>query len=312
MRYYHKPVLLYEVLDIISPKPGGIYVDATLGGGGHFKQIIEKASKEGTFIGIDQDKDAIKNARKKFDSTTKANIKIVHDNFRNIKDIAYNLGINSFDGILFDLGVSSYQLDNKLRGFSYMKDAPLDMRMDRTARKTAYDVVNFMSRDDLREILKKYGEELWANRIASFICQRRKEKEIKTTGELVEIIKAAIPARARRKGGHPAKRTFQAIRIYVNDELGILSSSIKNAVDLLKPGGKICVITFHSLEDRIIKNTFRELSTDCICPKELPICVCDHKKTIEILTKKPIEPTETEKGVNPRSHSAKLRAAKKL
>lgn len=312
MQYYHKPVLLYEVLDIISPKPGGIYLDATLGGGGHFKHIIEKAKKEGTFIGIDQDKDAIENARKQFSAIRKANIVLVHDNFRNIKDIANKLGINNFDGILFDLGVSSYQLDNRSRGFSYMKNAPLDMRMDRTSKKTAYDVVNFMPKDDLKEILKKYGEEPWAGRIANFICQKRREKNIETTAELVEIIKAAIPASARRKGGHPAKRTFQAIRIYVNNELGILNSSIKDAVDLLKPGGKICVITFHSLEDRIIKNTFRELATDCICPKELPVCVCNHKKTIEILTKKPIEPTETEKGVNPRSHSAKLRAAEKL
>lgn len=311
MRYYHKPVLLNEVLDILSPKPGGIYVDATLGGGGHFENVIKYAKGKGTFIGIDQDEDAIENAKTKF-SKVKADIKLVHDNFHNIKEIIERLNIDGLDGILFDLGVSSFQLDNKNRGFSYIGDAPLDMRMDRASEKTAYDVVNFMSRDELKNIIKEYGEELWASRIANFICDSRKDKKIKTTGELVDIIKAAIPARSRRKGGHPAKRTFQAIRIYVNDELGILDSSIKDAVKLLKPGGRICVITFHSLEDRIIKNIFKELSTDCICSKELPICVCNHKKTVEILTKRPIQPTTTEIGVNPRSRSSKLRAAEKL
>lgn len=311
MSYYHKPVLLNEVLDILSPKPGGIYVDATLGGGGHFENVIEYAKGKGTFIGIDQDEDSIENAKTKF-SKVKADIKLIHDNFYNIKKIMESLNIDGIDGILFDLGVSSFQLDNKARGFSYMGDAPLDMRMDRTSGKTAYDVVNFMSRDELKKIIKEYGEELWAGRIANFICNRRKDKKIKTTGELVDIIKAAIPARSRRKGGHPAKRTFQAIRIYVNNELDILDSSIKNAVNLLNPGGKICVITFHSLEDRIIKNVFKELSTDCICSKELPICVCNHKKTVELITRKPIQPTTTEIGVNPRSRSAKLRAAEKL
>lgn len=311
MRYYHKPVLLNEVLDILSPKPSGIYVDATLGGGGHFENVIEYAKGKGTFIGIDQDEDSIENAKTKF-SKVKADIKLIHDNFYNIKKIMESLNIDGIDGILFDLGVSSFQLDNKARGFSYMGDAPLDMRMDRTSGKTAYDVVNFMSRDELKKIIKEYGEELWAGRIANFICNRRKDKKIKTTGELVDIIKAAIPARSRRKGAHPAKRTFQAIRIYVNNELGILDSSIKDAVKLLNPRGRICVITFHSLEDRIIKNVFKELSTDCICSKELPICVCNHKKTIELITKKPIQPTETETGVNPRSRSAKLRTAEKL
>lgn len=311
MNYHHVPILLDKVIEILNPKPGGVYVDATLGGGGHFKEIIKHAEFQGTFIGIDQDETAILNARETF-SEYSCDIRLVHDNFSNIKNIIRDNNINKIDGILFDLGVSSHQLDEGSRGFSYKQDAELDMRMDRRMPLSAKDVVNRMPREELKRIIKEYGEEPWAGRIADFICERRKQREITTTGELVQIIKDAIPAKARRKGGHPARKTFQALRIYVNNELGILEASIKDAVELLKPTGKICVITFHSLEDRIIKDTFKFLATDCICPKGALICTCNHAKTIKILTPKPIYPSQTEIDSNPRARSAKLRAAEKL
>jgi len=311
MDYHHVPILLHEVIEIIKPKPGGVYVDATLGGGGHFKELIKRAEFKGTFIGIDQDEAAIANAEKFF-SNYQGDIRLVHDNFSNIKRIVRENNISAVDGILFDLGVSSYQLDESSRGFSYMHDADLDMRMDRRNPLSARDVVNETPREELKRIIREYGEELWAGRIADFICERRKQQRITTTGQLVQIIKDAIPSKARRKGGHPARRTFQALRIYVNNELEILASSIKDAVDLLKPAGRICVITFHSLEDRIIKDTFRFLATDCICPKNALICTCNHSKTIRILTSKPIYPSLAEVESNPRARSAKLRAAEKL
>jgi len=311
MAYHHVPILLHKVIEIIDPKPGGVYVDATLGGGGHFKELIRQAEFRGIFIGIDQDEAAIANAKENF-SELQGDIRLVHDNFSNIKRIAQENNISAIDGILFDLGVSSYQLDEGSRGFSYMQDAKLDMRMDRRNSLSAEDVVNEMPREELKRIIREYGEEPWAGRIADFICERRKQQRITTTGQLVEIIKDAIPARARRKGGHPARKTFQALRIYVNNELGILEASIKDAVELLKPTGKICVITFHSLEDRIIKDTFKFLATDCICPKGALICTCNHAKTIKILTPKPIYPSQTEIDSNPRARSAKLRAAEKL
>lgn len=311
MNYHHVPILLDKVIELLNPKPGGVYVDATLGGGGHFKEIIRHAEFQGTFIGIDQDETAILNARENF-SKYSSNIRLVHDNFSNIRKIIKENNIDTIDGILFDLGVSSHQFDEGSRGFSYRHDAMLDMRMDRRRNLTAKDVVNKMSKEELKRIIREYGEEPWAGRIADFICERRKQHEITTTGELVQIIKDAIPAKARRKGGHPARKTFQALRIFVNKELEILESSIKDAIDLLNPTGRICVITFHSLEDRIVKNTFKFLATDCICPKEAVICTCNHFKTIKLLTSKPIYPSQAEIDLNPRARSAKLRAAEKL
>jgi 16S rRNA (cytosine1402-N4)-methyltransferase len=237
---------------------------------------------------------------------------LVRDNFSNLAEIVKAQGLEYIDGIIFDLGVSSHQLDKADRGFSYNQDAPLDMRMDQRNDISAWEVVNRFSEEDLRQIIRDYGEESWANRIAQFLCARRKEKSIDTTGELVEIIKDAIPAKFRRRGPHPAKRTFQALRIFVNDEMNILRPSILDAVKLLRRGGRICVITFHSLEDRIIKNTFKELSVDCVCPKEAIVCTCNHKKTLEILTPKPIYPSKEEVEENPRSRSAKLRAAQRV
>jgi len=311
MDYHHVPILLHKVIEILNPKPGGVYVDATLGGGGHFKELIKQAKFKGTFIGIDQDETAIKNAKEIF-SGYPGDIRLIHDNFSNIKMIIEENNISAINGILFDLGVSSYQLDEGSRGFSYMQDALLDMRMDRRKPLSAKDVVNKMPRDELKRILREYGEEPWAGRIADFICERRRQHKITTTGELVQIIKDAIPARARRKSGHPARKTFQALRIYVNNELEILASSIKNAVELLGPAGRICVISFHSLEDRIIKDTFKILATDCLCPKEAMICTCNHFRTIKIITSKPIYPSQDEIDSNPRARSAKLRAAEKL
>ncbi|HHY70493.1 MAG TPA: 16S rRNA (cytosine(1402)-N(4))-methyltransferase RsmH [Thermoanaerobacterales bacterium] len=311
MDYHHVPILLNKAIEMLKPKPGGVYVDATLGGGGHFKELLKQTEYQGTFIGIDQDETAILNARKNF-SGFSDDIRLIHDNFSNLKNIIKKSKLSKIDGILFDLGVSSHQLDDGARGFSYMQDAPLDMRMDQRKTLSAKDVVNNMSRDELKQIIREYGEESWAGRIADFICEVRNRQEITTTGELVKIIKDAIPARARRRGGHPARKTFQALRIYVNNELEVLSSSIKDAVELLKPAGRICVITFHSLEDRIVKDTFKFLATDCICPKESLICTCNHTKVLKILTSKPIYPSQKEIETNPRARSAKLRAAKRL
>lgn len=311
MDYHHVPILLHKAIEILEPKPGGVYVDATLGGGGHFLELIRQAEYQGTFIGVDQDETAILNAREIF-SGFSGDIRLIHDNFCNLKKIIKENKLNKIDGILFDLGVSSHQLDEGARGFSYMQDAPLDMRMDQRKILSAKDVVNNMPKDELKQIIREYGEESWAGRIADFICEGRRRQEIRTTGELVQIIKDAIPARARRKGGHPARKTFQALRIYVNNELEVLSSSIKDAVELLKPAGRICIITFHSLEDRIVKETFKYLATECICPKEALICTCNHTKTIKILTKKPIYPSQKEIDMNPRARSAKLRAAQRL
>jgi 16S rRNA (cytosine1402-N4)-methyltransferase len=310
MDYLHQPVLLKEAIEFLDPKSGGVYVDATLGGGGHFSEILKRIGADGKVIGIDRDEDAVKNARDKFSAFP--NAVIIHDNFKNIKRIIHNLGFQGVDGVIFDLGVSSYQLEEKSRGFSYMQDAPLDMRMDKSQKLTARDVVNKLEKKELARIIKEYGEERWADKIAEFICERRKIKPIERTGELVDIIKAAIPARARRQGPHPAKRTFQALRIFVNDELEILSQSLKDAVELLKPSGRICVITFHSLEDRIVKHTFKELSRGCICPKGSPICTCNREKELKILTPKPILPSRDEVEANPRARSAKLRAGEKL
>lgn len=311
MEFYHEPIMLEKVIEFLEPRPGGIYVDCTIGGAGHSREIVKKILPDGLLIGIDQDLDAIRASEKNLEQY-KENVKLIHDNFKNIKFILGNLGIFSVNGILMDLGVSSYQLDEGERGFSYNKEALLDMRMDKTKKLTAEDLVNNLSEEELKEIIKEYGEERWAGRIARFIVKEREKKRIKTTLELVEIIKKAIPAPARREGPHPAKRTFQALRIAVNNELEILESAVCDAVDCLASGGRIAVITFHSLEDRIVKNIFRKLENPCVCPSDFPICICNQKPKLKILTKKPLVPEEKEIIKNPRARSAKLRVAEKL
>lgn len=309
MEFNHVSVLLNECLEGLNIKENGIYVDGTLGGAGHSSEILKRLSKEGRLIGIDQDTDALKAAKERLKDYS--NVTFVHSNFSNIENVLNNLNIDGVDGILMDLGVSSYQLDEGERGFSYMKDAPLDMRMNRENDFSAYNVVNEYSEEDLYRIIRDYGEEKFAKRIASFIVENRQEKNIETTLELVEIIKNAIPAKARREGPHPAKRTFQAIRIEVNNELGVINKMIDDAVSMMNKGGRICIITFHSLEDRIVKNEFKELSLSCVCPPELPICQCDKVSEVKVITRKPILPSKEEVEANPRSRSAKLRVAEK-
>ncbi|GAA3648002.1 16S rRNA (cytosine(1402)-N(4))-methyltransferase RsmH [Asaccharospora irregularis] len=310
MEFHHVSVLLDECIENLNIKPDGVYVDCTMGGAGHSKEIVKKLSNKGLFIGFDQDKNAIKTAKERL-SEYSDRVKFVHSNFENIKDELEKIGVYKIDGVLADLGVSSHQLDEADRGFSYMQDAPLDMRMDVRCEFSAYDVVNGYTEEELAKIIKDYGEENWAKRIAKFIVEERKEKKIETTKELVDIIKKAIPKKARIDGPHPAKRTFQAIRIEVNNELGVITKMIEDASSIMNKGGRICIITFHSLEDRIVKNAFKELSLDCICPPHLPMCQCDKKSEVKIITRKPIIPTDEEIEVNPRSRSAKLRVAEK-
>lgn len=310
MEFHHVSVLLDECIENLNIKPEGVYVDCTMGGAGHSKEIVKKLSNKGLFIGFDQDKNAIKTAKERL-SEYSDRVKFVHSNFENIKDELEKIGVYKIDGVLADLGVSSHQLDEADRGFSYMQDAPLDMRMDVRCEFSAYDVVNGYTEEELAKIIKDYGEENWAKRIAKFIVEERKENKIETTKELVDIIKKAIPKKARIDGPHPAKRTFQAIRIEVNNELGVITKMIEDASSIMNKGGRICIITFHSLEDRIVKNAFKELSLDCICPPHLPMCQCDKKSEVKIITRKPIIPTDEEIEVNPRSRSAKLRVAEK-
>lgn len=307
MEFKHTSVLFSECMENINVKENGVYVDGTLGGGGHSHGIL---SQNGSLklIGIDQDTDALLAAGKRL-SEFGDRFSPVHSNFKNIKSI---LDGQKIDGAVLDLGVSSYQLDNAERGFSYMHDAPLDMRMNRDEERSAYDVVNTYEKDELTRIFYEYGEEKWSKRIAEFIEEARGKKPIETTGELVEIIKNAIPKSARMAGGHPAKRVFQAIRIEVNGELSLLKQALCDFVDCLNPGGRLLVITFHSLEDRITKQVFSELSKGCVCPKEFPVCMCNHKPEIKIVTKKPILPSKTELEENSRSKSAKLRIAEKI
>lgn len=309
MEFKHYSVLLKESVDYLNVNENGIYADATLGGGGHSYEILSRGAKK--LIGIDQDRDAISAASKRLEDFGDKLI-TVNRNFSEIKEILDELGIDKIDGAVMDLGVSSYQLDNAERGFSYMHDAPLDMRMNRDNPKSAYDVVNGYSEGELTKIFYEYGEEKWSARIAKFIVEKRNEQEIKTTGELTEIIKAAIPKAARMEGGHPAKRVFQAIRIEVNGELEILKQAVSDFVDALKPGGALSVITFHSLEDRIVKKTFKELAQGCTCPKNFPVCVCGKTPAVKVLTTKPILPSEKELDENSRSKSAKLRVVVKL
>ncbi len=309
MDYKHTSVLLDESIEGLNIKTDGIYVDATLGGGGHTEEILKRTAK-GRVIGIDQDDYAIKRADEKLKEYK--NFTAVRNNFSNIEEILDDLNIDKIDGILFDLGVSSFQLDIPERGFSYNNDMPLDMRMDNSQTTTARHIVNGYEEHELSRILWEYGEEKWAARIAKFIVQEREHEFIETTGQLVSIIKKAIPKQVRQDGAHPAKRTFQAIRIEVNRELEILENTFKHAVDRLNPGGRICVITFHSLEDRIVKNTFQSLNKDCICPPEFPTCVCDHRRKLKIITRKPIVPTQDEVETNNRAHSAKLRIGERV
>lgn len=310
MEFNHVSVLLNECLDALNIKEDGIYVDGTLGGAGHSSEILKRLSENGRLIGIDQDTDALKAAGLRLQNFN--NVTYVHNNFYNIKQILDDLDVEEVDGILMDLGVSSYQLDTGERGFSYMKDAPLDMRMNRENELSAYEVVNTYSEEELYRIIRDYGEEKFAKRVATFIVNAREEKNIETTLELVEIIKNAIPAKARREGPHPAKRTFQAIRIEVNSELSILNRAIEDGVSKLSKGGRMAIITFHSLEDRIVKNKFRDLAVSCRCPKEFPICVCGEKAKVKVISRKAIEPSKEEVEINPRSRSAKLRVIEKI
>ena len=304
MDFYHLPVLLEKCMEALSIKPSGTYIDATMGGAGHSEQIVKRLTT-GNLIGFDQDKNAIAASRKRL--AAYQNVIYVNRNFQYIKEVLGELAIDTVDGALMDLGVSSHQLDEAERGFSYMHDAPLDMRMDQSSSFSAYDVVNSYSREQLEQIIFQYGEERWAKRIAAFIEEERGLRPIETTGELVSIIKKAVPKGARRDGPHPAKRTFQAIRIEVNGELSLLGQAIDDFVDCLKPGGRLAVITFHSLEDRIVKTKFAELAVGCTCPKELPVCVCGKQPKGKVITRKPIVADERELSENPRARSAKLR-----
>lgn len=307
--FSHKTVLLNETVDGILPRKGGIYVDGTLGGGGHTSLLCKKIGK-GTVIGIDQDVDALSKCKRDLQHTF-SEIIFVHNNFKNIKSVLANLSIEKIDGAFLDLGVSSYQLDNPERGFSYMKDAPLDMRMNRQGKVTAFDVVNTYEKDSLFSILRDYGEEKFASLIAANIVKEREQKPIETTLELVSVVEKSIPAKFKAAGGHPAKRTFQAIRIEVNEELSILKNSVHDFFDCLAPGGRLAIITFHSLEDRIVKTAFKELSTGCICPPEFPVCVCGRKPAGSLVNKKPILPSKEETENNSRAKSAKLRIIEK-
>lgn len=310
MDFSHKSVLLKETIEGLNVRKGKIYLDGTLGGAGHSYEILKKLDGTGLLIGIDQDQEALKAARERLSEFK--NVEYFNLNYIDFEKALDELGIEKIDGVLLDIGVSSYQFDNPERGFSYRFEAPLDMRMDKSLEISAKDIVNTYSEDEIAEIIREYGEEKWASRISKFIVQERKNKKIDTTFELVEIIKNAIPAGARRNGPHPAKRTFQALRIEVNKELDVLKNSIDKFVHRLNPGGRIAIITFHSLEDRIVKNSFKYLGKDCICPPTSPICTCNKKREIKIITRKPITASEDELKENNRSHSAKLRIAEKL
>ena len=304
MEFKHKPVLLKETIDGLNIKKDGIYVDGTLGGAGHSKEILKKLSPKGLLIGIDRDDDALKAARENLKQFE--NVKYIHGNHDEIKEILEELKIKEVDGILLDLGVSSYQLDEKKRGFSYLGNNELDMRMDKSQKLTAKEIINKYSEENLANIIYEYGEERFSRQIAKNICEYRKNKEIETTEELVKIIEKSLPSFSKKEG-HPAKRTFQAIRIEVNDEIKPLYNTIQNCIDLLKSGGRLCVITFHSLEDRAVKNAYVDAQGKCTCPKDLPYCVCGAVSKGKIINKKPIIATKEEQEENSRSQSAKLR-----
>ena len=304
MEFKHTPVMLDECIENLNIKPDGIYVDGTLGGAGHSKVIASKLSKEGLLIGIDRDEEALKAAQATL--ADYKNVKYIHGNHDNIKELLQTIGIEKVDGILLDLGVSSYQLDERNRGFSYLGDNDLDMRMDKSQKLTAKDVVNTYSEEELANIIYKYGEEKFSRNIARNICQYRENQEITSTKTLVEIIEQSIP-KSKQNNGHPAKRTFQAIRIEVNNEIEPLYKTVLNCIDLLNEGGRLCILTFHSLEDRAVKEAYIEAQGKCTCPKDLPYCVCNYKSLGKIINKKPIEATKKEQEENSRSKSAKLR-----
>lgn len=310
MEFKHKSVLLEETIEMLNIKKNGIYVDATLGGGGHSLEILKKLD-DGILIAIDQDIDALNSTKEKL-KTYSDKIRYFHGNFSEIEQYLNSLKIKKIDGIIADLGVSSYQFDNGERGFSYNHNAKLDMRMNRDNKLSAYDVINNYTESELTKIFYDYGEEKWGSRIANFIINKRKEEPINTTFQLVEIIKNAIPKAVRENGSHPAKKVFQAIRIEVNKELDKITPLIDNAINFLNIKGRICIITFHSLEDRIVKNKFKEYEMNCICPKEYPICTCQKVRELKIITKKPIIPSNSEINDNLRARSAKLRVAEKL
>lgn len=309
LEFSHKTVLLGETLDFLNINPMGVYVDGTAGGAGLSLEIAKRISEDGKLISIDRDPDAILTCKQRLKDFE--NAYVVHDNFANVADIVHNLGIDFIDGMVLDLGVSSYQLDEAKRGFSYKNDAPLDMRMSKSG-ESAYDVVNNFEYDKLKRIISCYGEEKFASRIASKIVKCRTKKPIETTTEFAEIVKSAIPSATRREGGHPAKRTFQAIRIYVNKELESLEKGLDESFKILKKGGRLLVITFHSLEDRIVKEKMSDWSKGCICPPSFPICVCGQVSKARFVHKKAIKPTEEEVNINFRSRSAKLRVCEKL
>lgn len=310
MEFNHVSVLLNECIENLNIKPDGVYVDCTMGGAGHSREIAKRLSDKGRLVCFDQDINAINVAKDRLKEYNDR-VVLVHSNFENLKEELESRGIYKIDGVLADLGVSSHQLDEADRGFSYMHDARLDMRMDDRSSMSAWQVVNEYSQENLYTIIKDYGEEKWAKRIAEFIVKERADHSIDTTFDLVDVIKKAIPKGARIDGPHPAKRTFQAIRIEVNNELGVINKMIRDAVSMMNKGGRICIITFHSLEDRIVKNEFRDLNKDCICPSELPFCQCNKKSELKIITRKPILPSEEEVDLNPRSRSSKLRVGEK-
>jgi len=312
MEFVHKSVLFEETVGGLLVRPDGIYVDGTLGGGGHSSEVVRRLEGTGQLIGIDQDDAAIAAASARLKQVSDelgggTVLSIVRDNYVNMSRVLNDLGIDKVDGIMLDLGVSSYQLDNAERGFTYREDVPLDMRMDRRADRTARDIINEYSEERLYRMIRDYGEDKFAKNIAKHIVMNRQKKPIETTGELVEIIKAAIPMKVRAVGGHPAKKTFQAIRIELNRELEVLTDSIDEMIDRLKPGGRLCIITFHSLEDRIVKVKFRENENPCTCPPNFPACVCGKVSKGKVITRKPILPGDEELEMNPRSQSAKLR-----
>ena len=306
MEFKHKSVLLNETIDGLNIKPDGIYVDGTLGGGGHAYEVCRRLGEKGSIVGIDQDAAAIEAASVRLKDFGEK-VTIVRSNYCDMKSKLHELGIDKVDGIVLDLGVSSYQLDTAERGFSYREDAPLDMRMDTRQKMTARDIVNDYTEADLYRVIRDYGEDKFAKNIAKHIVQARAVKPVETTAELSEIIRASIPMKFQKKSGHPAKRTFQAIRIELNRELDVLRDSLDDMIDLLNPGGRLCIITFHSLEDRIVKSAFRKNENPCTCPPDFPVCVCGKKSKGSIITKKPILPSEEELEYNSRSKSAKLR-----
>ena len=311
MEFSHKSVLLHETIEQLNIKPDGCYVDGTLGGAGHAKEVCKRLSEKGRFIGIDQDEAAIVTAGERL-APYKEQVTIVRNNYENLGAVLRGLNIGGVDGIVLDLGVSSYQLDTVERGFTYREEAPLDMRMDQRQEKTARDIVNTYSESQLFRMIRDYGEDKFAKNIAKHIVQAREDKPIETTFELNEIIKAAIPAKVRATGGHPSKRTYQAIRIELNKELEVLSNSLLGMIECLNPGGRICVITFHSLEDRIVKNIFKDAENPCTCPSSFPVCTCGKKSLGRVITRKPILPSEEEMEENSRSKSAKLRDFEKI